>query len=84
MAIRQAFPRASTHTAIGAQLQPGWEGMSMLDWFAGQALPALISAASAVNDEANWDYLMPAAYDIAELMVAESEKRHQKQKKPGA
>ena len=66
----QAFPVADTYHPNG-QVQFGSYGMTLLDWFAGQALAGLVSesgrydAAGAALD----------AYDLATAMLAEKSRR---------
>lgn len=48
------------------------KGMSLRDWFAGQALSALIGRHRA---DVAWSEVAPIAYQIADDMIAESWKR---------
>lgn len=58
-----AFPRAA------GQLPGSQAGMSLRDWFAGQAL---VGAVATVNGPgfAEWAYYADAAYQIADAMLA--------------
>ncbi|MBO9380417.1 hypothetical protein GG804_27005 [Sphingomonas histidinilytica] len=71
----RAFPSAAIDDQFG--------GMTLRDWFAGQALPAIITATSAgqhmpgngFNDERSIQERMAAdAYKIADAMLAERAK----------
>lgn len=61
-----AFPIAGT----------GAFGMSLRDWLAGQALPAVISAVcdGCFSDERSPEGIASIAYKIADAMLAESKK----------
>lgn len=58
-------------------------GMTLRDWFAGQALPAIITATSARqhdpgtrgDDRRLIDRMASDAYDIADAMIAERQRR---------
>jgi len=73
-----AFPNTGNSTW---SLQPT-DGMTLRDWFAGQALPAIISATSAGQHQplmpGNGVTLIQAmardAYDLADAMLAERAK----------
>lgn len=68
----QAFPRQHEN----------WPGMSLLDWFAGQALAAVDPSDLAwgtVGAPTNpWPRVAKDCYDAAEAMLAESERRRRK------
>lgn len=69
-----AFPNSITEdpSAPGERLFPyehGLGGMTLLDWFAGQAL------AGNLNDGAQLERIAKEGYDIAAAMVAEKRKR---------
>lgn len=69
---QQAYPCPPTYTdAVGVATQ-GWEGMSMLEYYAAQALPALIAAHLFNTSYAD---ISRMAFDIAGAMVAESAER---------
>lgn len=67
-----AFPRP--YSSNGGSSVPGQQGMSLLDWFAGQALVAIIARAGAISEAHSpgiaWD-----AYEQAKAMVAEHDSR---------
>lgn len=57
------------------------EGLTRLEWFAGMALQGLLAMASGANSEPPDDFgemTVGAAFDLAEAMVAEAEKRRNK------
>ncbi len=62
-----AFPIPDSHHANG-QVQYGANGMSLLDYFAGQALAGLIIAAQ--NSPATRDDIAAEAYRQAESLLA--------------
>ena len=63
-----AFPRNDTQEIgdYGAQVFKGDRGMSMRDYFAGKALPALIGKGTASLDDIARD-----AYGLADAMIAQ-------------
>ena len=64
-----AFPaRGEILMGIGSKIAINTEGMTLLDWFAGQALATLPS-----NQKA--DYLAKEAYRTAKAMLAEKRRR---------
>ncbi len=67
-----AFPRPASKTCATGRperVEPH-EGMSLLDWFAGQALAGLILRGDAAHPEV----LAQAAYQVAVAMLAERSK----------
>lgn len=60
-----AFPTAYNASA----------GMAMRDWFAGQALVGLLSGQNRDNGQQNLSGVPAEAYDIADAMMAERERR---------
>lgn len=68
-----AFPCEEIRTPDGKGWVPGASGMTLLDWFAGQALA--IFADNRVDPSA--DVLARAAYDAAEAMLAEKRRRRE-------
>jgi hypothetical protein len=73
----QAFPRA------GAQTNAGWSrpvaGMTLRDWFAGQALVGLVAGYHANSDMGGVSPSMWAegAYQYADAMLAQREKHNE-------
>lgn len=76
-----AFPMQS----IGPEFAPGYEGMTLRDYFAGQALPAVISATSAGTHQPGLsnpdiagrpieDRIAYDAYRLADAMLKERSK----------
>lgn len=63
-----AFPRASTGEVI--DFDPGEYGMTLRDWFAGQALPGLI----ALDSDAGINGIVSDAYEYADAMLEEGRK----------
>lgn len=63
----QAFPAAAAIGPQGDVYQP-YEGMSLYQWFAGQALAGL-----STNEEMTVKDTAKIAYDIADAMIAERE-----------
>lgn len=55
-----------------ADVERGWDGMSLRDWFAGQALAGLVANDSARGDNAQFAIV---AYALADAMLAERERR---------
>lgn len=65
----RAFPRSSSHNPEG--LAPSQDGMSLRDWFAGQAVVGILCNRDITRE------VIPApiakyAYDIADAMIEES------------
>lgn len=50
-------------------------GMSLRDWFAGQALAGIIACPGAEPDDASRDGCASLAYEFADAMIAERAKR---------
>lgn len=73
-----AFPRV--RLSVGATQSVSEEGMSLRDWFAGQALAGPVSArvagmdASAFGKLGGFDWAVKCAYVCADAMLAEREK----------
>lgn len=61
-----AFPRAATI------LYEGHKGMSLRDYFAGQALVGLM--ASTTTDASTWKKIAELSYEMAGVMLAERSK----------
>lgn len=73
-----AFPQQFQHDAEGDRVWPeefGADGMSLRDWFAGQALAGILSADTVLGQRTNphSDAAM-AAYRIADAMLKERSK----------
>lgn len=69
---QQAYPCPPTYTdAVGVATQ-GWEGMSMLEYYAAQALPALLAYHRFGTPAAD---IAASAFKLAEAMVAEGAER---------
>jgi hypothetical protein len=68
-----AFPSEQGSTPEGTWNQTYSAGMSLRDYFAGQALAGLVSAIPGPGC-ASWDYYSGAAYHIADAMLAERAK----------
>lgn len=61
----QAFP---THPSLYSSAdQHLAQGMSLRDWFAGQAMAAFIRRAASKDD---WVRLAPTSYEVADAMLA--------------
>lgn len=69
---QQAFPRPATYTDASGYAGEGWEGMSMLEYYAAQALPALLAYHRFGTPAAD---IAASAFELAEAMVAESAER---------
>lgn len=74
-------PAAYPNTRKGFTDDEPQPGMSLLDYFAGQALQGMLSNGYMPNqinnnpsDPKSWDYIA-AAYDAAEIMLEERNKR---------
>ncbi len=70
-----AFPRADERDAMGCGITEGSNGMTLRDWFAGQALPAVIAATSAGQHNpskgaSTVEGFCLDAYEIADAMLA--------------
>ena len=70
-----AFPRPGFDQPAGLQ-----DGMTLRDWFAGQAIPAVIrqcagDMAFGEREGTIEEYFARKAYEIADAMLAESYKR---------
>ena len=65
-----AFPVRSVPLEEGGQFFAA--GMSLRDWFAGQALAGLL--ASPVTDDMSWSEIASKAYNAANSMLAERAK----------
>ena len=66
--IPMAFPQPDTYHA-GGQVEYGNPGMSLRDWFAGQALIAIVGHPNCAS-EATDAFLAKCAYDYADAMLA--------------
>ena len=66
-----AFPWTETHPAHGTR---GEMGMTLLDWFAGQALAGLLS--DETIERCTPEGYAKSAYDYAEAMIEERKKRN--------
>lgn len=67
-----AFPPAIAIAASG-DVYHGYDGMSLRDYFAGQALPALLTLVSD-NMENFPQFVAERTYQLADAMLAEREK----------
>ena len=81
MTIRSAFPNNTANVCKDGACFPD-PGMSMLDYFATAALPAVLLQARMESletpDLRTVDWVAQECYDIATAMVAESNNRHGK------
>ena len=66
-----AFPRPTNDTMVDAD-EFAYEGMSLLDYFAGHALAGLLAMAKQKQSFAEFS---DDAYDMAEAMLKERERR---------
>ena len=65
-----AFPVPADH--FEQRIHPDWRGMTLRDWFAGQAMAAMVASHQKHNldertrggGESLWDYTMPAIEDL--------------------
>lgn len=65
-----AFPRSETGSAETGQIDPGAEGMSLRDWFAGMAMQRLLAEGGRFTEpEIGADF----AYQQADAMLDERE-----------
>ena len=55
--------------------QPLQEGMTLLDWFAGQAMQGMLSFYGNEDERANYPDLAALSYAAAEEMIAEKQRR---------
>jgi hypothetical protein len=69
----QAFPTPGVHDPTLPTFYHAIEGMTLLDWFAGQALQGLMNRDTLVFQSC--DAKSDEAYNIAEAMLIEREKR---------
>jgi len=70
-----AFPRPiGFHPHVGGTYSPAQMGMTLLDWFAGQALAGLLS--DETIERLQPEGYAKAAYDYAEAMIEERTKRN--------
>jgi hypothetical protein len=54
----------------GAGICEGWHGMSLRDWFAGQALPTLLDVCRGDNRGISFvDHVAYHAYEVADAML---------------
>lgn len=68
-----AFPNETRPSLSDAtKVVPAHHGMSLRDWFAGQALAGLL--ASPVTDDMSWSEIASKAYNAANSMLAERAK----------
>lgn len=71
-----AFPRPISHDGNGprAECFPSQDGMSLRDWFAGQAIAGVLGYGSGDIaqdwETANWDNCARYAYELADAMLA--------------
>lgn len=63
-----AFPMPAAEHSLGGHHEQ--HGMSMRDWFAGQALVGILSNANGVRSEEDAEKLAPACYTMADAMLA--------------
>ena len=69
-----AFARPWSLDTYGDRPSPVLEqsGMTLRDWFAGQAVRAFINQC---DDDDDWPYLAKKAYEMADAMLAERDKQ---------
>lgn len=65
-----AFPRPSVFSSQPALLECGAVGMSLRDWFAGQAIIGILAP---IDGEPNAIICAKWAYKIADAMISEKE-----------
>lgn len=61
-----AFPTQAICTPAGDVMSSGDDGMTLRDWFAGQALAGLLAS----DDGSTRENVAAEAYDIADAMIA--------------
>lgn len=69
-----AFPRTGVGNAGHSYDVPPQDGMSLRDYFAGQALAGIIACPGAEPDDASREGCASLAYGFADAMLAEREK----------
>lgn len=70
-----AFPHPGYHGIDGKFVDVPHVGMTLRDWFAGQALGGMLSAESQyLSFRGNWTDASQQAYEIADAMLAERNK----------
>ena len=74
-----AFPRSEGSSDARRSPKPNQADMSLRDWFAGQALVGILSAATGPREGfaqfgAMADYVAPESYKVADAMLAVQEK----------
>lgn len=71
-----AFPRPDVTDAMGCGIREGSDGMTLRDWFAGQALAGLLSGNQkfSVTDDQLHDAIALASMRLADAMLAERQK----------
>lgn len=62
-----AFPTQAICTPSGDVMSSGDDGMTLRDWFAGQALTAIVEAARNQKEPAK--IIAIAAYEVADAMI---------------
>lgn len=68
--VQYAFPMVTQfHPQMGIQADPG---MTLRDWFAGQALIALTAGCPILDDAGSWSHplISQDAYKLADAMLA--------------
>ena len=70
----QAFPIAAAYDADGRLIEHGVAGMTLHDWFAGQALAGLMANSNA-NIEWMGKHAVASAYSAADAMLIARERR---------
>lgn len=65
-----AFPRPEERDGDGCGLREGSDGMSLRDWFAGQALTGIIADGFVDYENAGWEQrISSSAFFIADAML---------------
>lgn len=68
-----AFPLPDERMLDGSGIREGSPGMTLRDWFAGQALAGIIGAGNLKSSATN-EVIACAAYSVADAMLAERAK----------
>ena len=66
-----AFPKSRTENGLDENIQTG---MTLRDWFAGQALTGIISSCEYTTTAINDDTIAKWAFKLADLMIEERKK----------
>ena len=62
-------------TEVVGRLCSGNEGMTLRDWFAGQAMAPVLAAVFAGQREETFDFVAERCYHTADAMIAEKRRR---------